>query len=176
MLSGRYPRSSRRVGERNEMTTNQLKYFITIADHGSIQKAAFLLDVTPSSLSQFLRKLEWSLEQPLFFRPGKNSLPLTLTPAGTRYYQYCKEHLRVWIETEDRLTALRQHQPGSYRIGSSGSYSYLHAFLPMLQSESSPEAQLHIVFDTAANLQNRLLMGTGYGARCVLSPESGPAI
>ena len=63
------------------MTTNQLKYFITIADHGSIQKAAFLLDVTPSSLSQFLRKLEWSLEQPLFFRPGKNSLPLTLTPA-----------------------------------------------------------------------------------------------
>ena len=92
------------------MTTNQLKYFITIADHGSIQKAAFLLDVTPSSLSQFLRKLEWSLEQPLFFRPGKNSLPLTLTPAGTRYYQYCKEHLRVWIETEDRLTALRQHQ------------------------------------------------------------------
>lgn len=53
------------------MTTNQLKYFITIADHGSIQKAAFLLDVTPSSLSQFLRKLEWSLEQPLFFQTGQ---------------------------------------------------------------------------------------------------------
>lgn len=142
------------------MNTNQLTYFITIADQGSIKRAAAFLHITPSSLSQFLRKLETTLNQPLFVRAKKDGLTLSLTPAGIRYYQYCRELLKLWTETEERLSAFGHKRRETYVIGCNGSYSYLQSLMPVvLQLEKRSNIKLDIALNSSQSLQNRLIMG-----------------
>ncbi len=59
----------------------QLRYFVQIADAGSISRAADALDQTQSGLSKQLSLLESQLGQTLFTRTGRG---LELTDAGSR--------------------------------------------------------------------------------------------
>ena len=69
-------------------------YFLTIAEEGSLTKAAQKLFISQPALSQYLSKLEKSMETKLYERQKNNAL--TLTPAGIRYRRYCQEALQLW--------------------------------------------------------------------------------
>lgn len=56
------------------MELRVLRYFITIAEEGSISKAAEKLMITQSTLSRQLKDLEQELGEPLFIREHIKSL------------------------------------------------------------------------------------------------------
>lgn len=66
------------------MELRHLRYFTAVAAHGSFQRAARHLHVTPPALSRQVRDLEDELGVPLFVR-GKNLI--TLTDAGEVFYE-----------------------------------------------------------------------------------------
>ena len=56
------------------MELRELRYFITIAEEGSISKAAEKLMITQPTLSRQLKDLEQELGEPLFIREHIKSL------------------------------------------------------------------------------------------------------
>ena len=76
------------VCEEKEMTIQQLKYIITISEHGSLNKAAEVLFITQPSLTSAVRELEKELGITLFNRGGKG---VTLTNDGTEFLQYARQ-------------------------------------------------------------------------------------
>ena len=64
------------------MTLTQLHYVITIAETGSMNKAAELLYVAQPSLTNAIKELEKELGITLFFRNGKG---VTLTNDGAEF-------------------------------------------------------------------------------------------
>lgn len=74
------------------MNTKQLTYFIEIAKQKNMNKAAGLLFVSQSSLSQYLSRLEEEMGTPLFYRQKGN---MTLTPAGQLYLECAQKILSL---------------------------------------------------------------------------------
>ncbi len=72
------------------MELRHLRYFAAVAAHGSFQRAAGSLHVTPPALSRQVRDLEEELGATLFVR-GKNRI--RLTPAGELFYEEAREVL-----------------------------------------------------------------------------------
>lgn len=66
-----------------ETFDRQLRYFVCIADSGTLSKAADALDQTQSGLSKQLTMLESAIGQPLFVRTGRG---VELTEAGKALY------------------------------------------------------------------------------------------
>lgn len=74
------------------MNTKQLTYFVEIAKQRNMNKAAELLFVSQSSLSQYLSRLEDEMGTPLFYRQKGN---MTLTPAGQLYLKCAQKILSL---------------------------------------------------------------------------------
>jgi DNA-binding transcriptional LysR family regulator len=92
---------------------NELLYFITVAREGSFTRAAALLGVTQSAISQAISGLEARLRIRLLTRTTRSVSP---TGAGERLVQAIGHRLDE-IESElDALTALRDTPAGTVRI------------------------------------------------------------
>ncbi len=76
------------------MTLQQLRYVITIAEKGSMSKAADTLFITQSALSSAIRELETETGVSIFLRTAKG---VTLTPDGTEFLMYAN---RVYQQYE----------------------------------------------------------------------------
>lgn len=96
------------------MLTQNPEYFIAIVQSGNMSKAAEKLFVSQSSLSQYLKRLETSLNVMLFDRSVS---PMQLTGAGQCYYDYA---LR-WRDSERAMQAeiscIRQELTGTLHLG-----------------------------------------------------------
>lgn len=87
-----------------EFDLKGLQAFLAVVEHRTVRKAAQVLDVTPSAVSQSIVGLERSLGVELFNRDAR---PLRLTPAGRRMLQsgehlmgeVCRLKARVCAET-----------------------------------------------------------------------------
>src|SRR5665213_2696820 len=92
---------------------NDLLSFVTVAREGSFTRAAALLGVTQSALSQAIRRLETRLGIRLLTRTTRS---VSSTVAGERLLQTIG-HRFDEIETElDVLTELRDKPAGTVRI------------------------------------------------------------
>ena len=70
------------------MTLNQLLYIITIADEGSLNKAAEKLYMTQPTLTSSLRDVEAELGVTIFRRTGRG---VTVTNDGAEFLQYARQ-------------------------------------------------------------------------------------
>ena len=86
------------------MDVKQQEYFIAIAEERSISKAAKRLYISQPSLSQYLAKLEDSLNKRLFVREKNGTL--TLTDAGTFYYESAREIVKIRDQFLKKLSDL----------------------------------------------------------------------
>ena len=86
------------------MTTRELLYIKTIADEGSMTRAAQKLFVTQPSLSHCVMTLEQQLGTRLFTRTAGG---LVLTYAGEKYYRMACEVLRVYAAFESEINEER---------------------------------------------------------------------
>jgi DNA-binding transcriptional LysR family regulator len=107
---------------------NDLLAFVTVGRERSFTKAAAVLGVTQSALSQAIRGLEERLDIRLLTRTTRSVSP---TPAGERLMQAIGDRLDE-IEAElDALTAVRDKPAGTVRI-TCGDFVLHSVLLPKL--------------------------------------------
>jgi len=92
----------------NQLNYHHLRYFHAIVREGTLTRAAESLHVSQSALSIQLKKLEESLECPLFDRQHKT---LSLTEEGKMVLDYAETIFR----TGDEMLATLQNQSRRYR-------------------------------------------------------------
>lgn len=122
---------------------NDLLYFVTVAREGSFTRAAALLGVTQSALSQAISGLEAKLEIRLLTRTTRSVSP---TAAGERLLQAIG-HRFDEIEAEmDVLTALRDKPAGTVRI-TCGDHIVRTTLLPKLVPLLNEFPDIKVEFD-----------------------------
>jgi LysR family transcriptional regulator, transcriptional activator of nhaA len=82
------------------LNLKHLRYFWTVASHGSIARAAESLFVTPQTISGQLSELERQLGAKLFRRDGRR---LVMTETGRLVFSYADEMFRLGLELQDAL-------------------------------------------------------------------------
>ena len=90
-----------------KLNLKHLRYFWSVASHGSIARAADSLFVTPQTISGQLRELEEQVGAKLFQRDGRQ---LVMTETGRMVFSYADEMFRLGLELQDVLAG---HTPGS---------------------------------------------------------------
>lgn len=90
------------------------EYFLAIVEAGSLTKAAEKLYVSQPSLSQYLRRLEASLDTQLFDRSFS---PLRLTYTGERYYQYVLQMVKLDENVRKEFIDIKNQTSGRLRLG-----------------------------------------------------------
>ena len=85
----------------------QLEYFLKVARCGNVNTAAKEMNVSPSSVSRCISRLEEDLGFPLFERVGRN---IALNSYGETFYQYAEQSLQM---LEDGKMAVQEQIAGS---------------------------------------------------------------
>lgn len=90
--------------------SNALRYFLQVAQSGSIRIAAEKLNVAPSAISRHIQNLELELGLPLFERGARG---VSLTEAGDLYVRHARtvflDRERVRLEIDDLKGLRRGH-------------------------------------------------------------------
>jgi len=123
------------------MDLGELQVFLTVAKEGSFSRAAERLYRTQPAVSLTIRKLEDSLEQPLFVRGAR---PVRLTDAGTLLREYAERLLNLRDEVKKGLAELEGLKRGELSLGVNE--SSIHALLPALAAfrEAHPGVQVRV--------------------------------
>ncbi|NVK41360.1 MAG: LysR family transcriptional regulator [Oceanospirillaceae bacterium] len=122
------------------MELRHLRYFVTVAEAGSLSGAAEKLFISQPPLSTQIKQLEHEIGTPLFIRQSRGIL---LTAAGTRFLKEAKEIL----EHSERAKALARQadnpRGGLIRIGfvPSASHTVLPRFMKQLRRQR-PEIEV----------------------------------
>src|SRR6478609_11172332 len=128
---------------RTRRNLNDLLYFVSVARAGSFTRAASLLGVTQSALSQAIRGLESRLEIRLLARTTRS---VSTTAAGERLLKAIG-HRFDEIESElDKLTEIRDKPAGTVRI-TCGEHVLRTTLLPKLGSLLRIYPDIEIEFD-----------------------------
>ncbi|CAI1969180.1 HTH-type transcriptional activator AaeR [Serratia fonticola] len=94
----------------------RMSVFAKVVECGSFTAAARQLDMSVSSISQTVSKLENDLQVKLLNRSTRS---IGLTEAGKIYFQGCRRMLQEAAEVHEQLYALNNTPIGTLRIGSS---------------------------------------------------------
>ncbi len=96
------------------MEIRELRYFLAVADEGSITAAAERLYMTQPSLSRQMQKLENEVGSPLFIRGNRK---ITLTERGKLLKKRAEEILELYEKTVGDVSAPAQDVSGEVYIG-----------------------------------------------------------
>lgn len=130
-----------------------------VVTEGSFEKAALVLSITQSAVSQRIRALESQVGQPLLFR----TRPVRPTPAAQPLLRFARQTrllaMEIWPEVTDATR--RGHLRIAVNADSLGSW-----FLSALQSwmQQHPEVMLEFVVDDQTKTQERLRNGEVIGS------------
>ena len=122
---------------------NDLLYFVTVAREGSFTRAASLMGVTQSALSQAVSGLEARLEIRLLTRTTRS---VSLTAAGERLLNSIGHRIDEIDAELDELTALRDKPAGTVRI-TTGEHVLRTTLLPKLTPLLLEYPDIDIEFD-----------------------------
>lgn len=141
------------------MDFRSLIYIVTIAQEGSISRAAQKLFISQSSLSLFLKKCEGRLNCTIFQRSTRG---MKLTYEGERVVDTASQMLSMWDRLKNELNDIQNEIGGRVRFGIS---SYRGPFvLPYVVTKIRNEFKLNIeLIPTEAVspvLEEMLLKGT----------------
>ena len=129
---------------------NDLLYFVTVAREGSFTRAAALLGVTQSALSQSVSNLEAKLQIRLLTRTTRSVSP---TAAGERLLNAIGHRLDEIDAELDELTALRDKPAGTVRITCSD-YVLHNILLPKLTPLLREYPDIKLEFDVNYGLRD----------------------
>ncbi|MFV3329831.1 LysR family transcriptional regulator [Pseudomonas sp. NY15437] len=116
--------------------------FATVVARGSMAAAADALGMTPSAVSQQIRKLETHAQVTLLHRTTRK---LTLTEAGEAFYRSCAQMLAIAEEAEQRLGEWREAPVGELRLAAPVGFSgklITEALRPLLENHRQLRLQL----------------------------------
>ena len=132
-------------------------YFLAIAEHLNITKAAASLMIAQPSLTQYLNQLEKELDAKLIDRKYS---PLRLTRAGQIYYDYLKEAQYKDQEMRAKIAAETAGERLPLRIGvpMQKSQNVTQTLLPQF-TEAYPNVTFSIWEGTTTTVRNRVIQG-----------------
>ena len=102
------------------MDSRDLTYVLTVRDTPNFSKAAQRLFISQPSLSQYIRRLEQRLGEPIFFR---DKAQVMLTPFGEVYAREAEKLLDCIHQMEETLHLAKERNRSMIRVGISQSYS-----------------------------------------------------
>ena len=98
------------------MDFREVQTFVTVADLGTVSKAAERLHITQPALSRQIANLESELNLKLFERVGRR---LLLTSEGTQLLNECRGLLNYFRAVREHAEALRRGDAGVLRVSAS---------------------------------------------------------
>jgi LysR family nitrogen assimilation transcriptional regulator len=139
------------------MEIRQLRYFVSIVDHGSLSRAAVVLHVAQPALTQQLRQLEEELDAQLLHRSAQGVL---CTDAGKLFYQHAQAILKQVADARAAVAQSTVRPSGSVTLGLPHSISGALA-LPLLTAARAefPEITLQLTEEITGNLIEQLKSG-----------------
>ena len=96
------------------MNLRQFRYVLTLADEHSFSSAADVLNITQPSLSQYIKKIEREIGQPLFDRTNGD---VRLTDAGRAYIEVGRKMLDLEHQLEAQLSDIETFRSGTIAVG-----------------------------------------------------------
>ncbi len=136
------------------MTPRQLRYFVTIAQCGSITTAAAQLHVAQPALSHHLAALEEELGIAVFVRHARG---VHLTPAGQRLLERATAILRQLERLPDDVHAASEEPRGPVALCVVGSLAPLLA-APLFRTLLAEAPDLQLQLSTAISFEARALV------------------
>lgn len=139
------------------MELRQLRYFLAIAEHGSLSKAAGSVFIAQSALSHQLAQLEGELGQALFHRLPRG---VELTAAGRSFHPHALSILRQVADARHSVSQAEGETVGKVVFGIPHSVSQALA-LPLLKAIRStlPRVELELTEELTGNLIPQLRTG-----------------
>jgi LysR family nitrogen assimilation transcriptional regulator len=139
------------------MELRQLRYFVSIVDHGSLSRAALVLHVAQPALTQQLRQLEEELGAQLLHRSAHGVLS---TDAGKIFYEHAQAILKQVADARSAVTQSTTRPSGSVTLGLPHSISGALA-LPLLTAARAtyPEITLQLTEEISGSLTEQLKSG-----------------
>lgn len=127
------------------MDLRRLRYFLAVADHGSMAKAADVLDVAQPTLSQQIRALERDLGSVLFDRTGRG---MQLTEAGRVLRNHALPLIAQSEAARAAIAELEGAAAGELRIGVIPTFNT--AFLPRVVAQFTQRYPgVHLIVEEA---------------------------
>ena len=151
------------------MEIKQLRYFVKVAELGSVGKASDLLNIAQPTLSRQIRALELELKTNLFARDGRG---VRLTALGRRFLEHARGILHAADTAMDALDEDRSVYEGKVVVGMTPSVGrrlipdYVARF-----AERFPKASLSVVEGYSQPLAEQVVMGKLYFA-ILLNPSA----
>ena len=141
------------------MELRHLRYFLTVADEGSVTRAAERLHISQPPLSQQIKELERMVGVPLFERTSQG---MTLTAAGMAFRTEAQRSLQAAQDARQAALRASQGHTGTLRVGFTTSAAFHPAVTGSLQSFRSawPEVQVLLEESNTTRLSEALLSGT----------------
>ena len=107
------------------MNLNQLRYFVSVAEHGNFTRAAASHYISQTAITQQIHALEENIGAKLIDR---NSRPISLTPAGRVFLKEAREILGKMDTALQRTREATTGLEGELRLGFTKGYE--HSDLP----------------------------------------------
>jgi len=133
----------------------RLRVFQAVSQAESFTKAAELLRLTQSGISQHIKHMEKELGVPLFDREARK---VTLTQAGAILYETAKEVLGSIASAERRIQELAGLKGGRLRVGASFPVGvYVLPRVLAAYRKRYPGVEVTLAITTTANIEARVL-------------------
>jgi DNA-binding transcriptional LysR family regulator len=139
------------------MELRQLRYFVAVAEEGSLTRAAARLHIAQQSLSQQIRTLETQLGATLFLRSSRGA---ELTDAGAVLLREARPVLAQAARAVEAVRQAARGGQGSLRVGFLSSVAN-YVMPPVVRAfrERHPGVTLHVEDVAIATLVERLRAG-----------------
>jgi len=100
-----------------------MRAFVAVVVEGSFSNAAAAMQLSPQLVSKYVSKLEERLDVRLFNRTTRK---VSLTEAGTHYFEHAQQILLSIDNMESQLGGLHQNPKGTLRISAPVSFALRH--------------------------------------------------
>ena len=139
------------------MEIRVLKYFLAVAQEGSITGAANFLQLTQPTLTRQLRDLERELGHQLFIRTNHN---VSLTPEGIVFRKRAQEIIDMVEKTQAEFNSMNDDISGDIYIGAGETIAItgIAKIIKELQEEHK-NIKFHLYSGNAENITERLDKG-----------------
>ena len=141
------------------MELRQLKYFLAVADSGSLSRAALEVFIAQSALSKQIGELEQELGVQLL---NRSRTGVTMTEAGKTFYAYAQAILKQLGDAKAAVRSSPQSIVGAVVLAFPQSVSgELTLPLPLIRAarEQLPGVSLHLNEELTGNMLDRLRQG-----------------
>jgi DNA-binding transcriptional LysR family regulator len=133
---------------------SDLQYFVTVAQLGSLSKAAIHLGVAQPSLSLAMQRLEGNLGTSLFVRSRQG---VKVTKAGEKLLTDSRELLQRWEQLKSNVLSTTNEVRGRFALGCHPSVAIysLPLFLPKLLKDNA-NLEIHLVHDLSRAITQKV--------------------